>query len=1234
MRATSLLLVAAAQAALATSYNWTPCTLFLSSNATHVPSGTLALIMAACMALMNASAAGLFGTNKVSILRFDDNSLTNMGPVAAATFSGFPVTAVIGGDSSRVSMSLLDGNATSPGLTVSGIPVISSKSTSPLLSDKKQYPRFMRVCPSDALTSLAMIQMFSKYGITRIAGIGNDDSYGQGGLQKLVTYAARATPPIEVVATIYYSATLSNPSGFNSTLTQLKATNAEAYVLYCASKTCLPCLEQARIMGMLENPYAWVMGNGIITYPTRDTVSTLFPELAKAITEKTSVLGMATAVDSNPVKDKFETDFAKFVGSTQAKSSYTYFEYDAALAWIYGVKKMLSAGKDPYNRSVLYSTLIALEYEGTTGDISFDDSGDRFAAMKIYRWVQGSDNLMVIGNWTIGAGVVLEPVYAPWAQWRGTMVAAKVILTGKLKELDEEKLLQEVAIMKSIRHPNLLLFMCFVRSDVGLTIVTEYMPNGSLYDVLSDKAVPMPLKLRLNVLNDIASGMAYLHGSNPPIIHCDLKSSNILLSECMEAKVCDFGLTVIAQQHGEIIKNGAFSTKSDVYAFGVMMWEMVTRDLPYKDMNPVLVAARVAENLRPEVGPEFDKVQPLRELMEQCWDQSPAIRPEFTDILMSLMKARELLKGLFMAIVFTDIQQSTELWEWNPSLMKEALYQHHSVMRAALRSNNGYEVKTEGDAFMIAFQAAIDALRFCVAAQRSLAEVDRSTTTTREALNSLNSYESSTGTNIDFIGPCVNKASRVASTAKGGQIVLSSATVQEIEHDKETLSQLGHIRDIGTVQLKGIALPETLYDFAISGLERQFTDGIEVLSMNSDLLKPHVPDAALDLYERFSQTKSVPTWVIAPGDIETIEEVKDKGSFGVVFRGVWRSQTVAVKKFFRQKVDSVTMTEIEHQIREIALLSEIRHPNVLLFMGACMEPHNMFIVTEWMDMGNLRQVISSGPQLDKQRGIGVLTSTCSALTYLHLCNIVHRDLKSSNILLNKRMDVKLSDFGLAAVKTANKTSTLCGTIAWMAPEVLSSAAYSEASDVYSFGVVMFEILSCELPFKGLNKVVIAREILEGKRPDIPRKLGAYTSDYVELMCSDNSDTEAGGEQEGSGLDADCDAEAEGEQEGRGLGALYHISNGNIHVLWCHRRGWVALVVRRCRWLPREAALKHKHVEAAVADVVQRAQSSALLLASRLRVAATEDDDKNEHRLRKEWHSSYRVAKSNGTTEVS
>eukprot|EP00727_Mastigamoeba_balamuthi_P004037 m51a1_g13630 putative pas domain-containing protein tyrosine kinase (302) ;mRNA; r:633-2027 len=287
---------------------------------------------------------------------------------------------------------------------------------------------------------------------------------------------------------------------------------------------------------------------------------------------------------------------------------YSLFEYDAGLAWVLTMKKIIAAGQDPYNGSLFYSTLISLEYQGATGHVSFDENGDRYAKNTIFRWVQGNDNLAVIGNWTVGNGVVIDPSHAPWALWRGTEVAAKVIPIRQSEKINEEKLLQEVSIMKSLRHPNVLLFMCYSKTSETLTIVTEFMPNGSLLEVLADKAMPMSTGLKISILSDIASGMAYLHGSNPPIIHRDLKSSNILLSASMQAKVCDFGLTVIEHKHccatkqsdgavlgsllwsaPEIINHGTFSTKSDVYAFGVMLWETVTRELPYKNMNPAMV---------------------------------------------------------------------------------------------------------------------------------------------------------------------------------------------------------------------------------------------------------------------------------------------------------------------------------------------------------------------------------------------------------------------------------------------------------------------------------------------------------------------------------------------------------------------------------------------------------------------------------------------------------------------
>eukprot|EP00727_Mastigamoeba_balamuthi_P013486 m51a1_g8760 putative family 3 adenylate cyclase (1662) ;mRNA; r:111354-126456 len=613
------------------SFNWTPCTLLEDANATHAPDNTLVVgqVMSVCMALMNASAAGSFGRYRVSLLIFNDLSMTANGPVAAELFNNYPVVSVIGAYSSRITIAMLDGDATHRGLTSSGIPLISGAATSPVLSDKAKYPHFMRVCSSDALT------MLSKYGVTRIAGIGNNDSYGHGGLEKLVTYAARATPPIEVVSNIYYSPTIDSPKDL-----QKSSTNAEAFIVYCTSLSCLPLLDKAREMEMLESPNVWIL------------------ELAKVITNNTRIFGMATAVDPNPLQKQFDSNFVQFIHADEAENIYMYFEYDAALALVYGLSKMIGNGQDPLDRSALYSTLTSLRFEGTTGTISFDSSGDRFASIRIYAWVHGDDNLEVVGSWSIGKGVTMDTRYAPWSKrsssQRGYVVQvvggvvggfALVAVAGAVvgvvigqqqrahRIVLRKKLIHEVSVMKSLRHPNLLLFMCYARTDAGLTIVTEFMPGGSLFDVLSDRAMPMSLKTKLSILDDISSGMAYLHANDPPIIHCDLKSSNILRHEGGVAvnQHDDSVLGSLLWSAPEVISEGALSTKSDV------------------------------SNL---VMPPTGK----------------------------------------MAIVFTDIQQSTELWEWNPTLMKEALYQHHDVMRATLRRHNGYEVRTEGDAFMIVFQ--------------------------------------------------------------------------------------------------------------------------------------------------------------------------------------------------------------------------------------------------------------------------------------------------------------------------------------------------------------------------------------------------------------------------------------------------------------------------------------------------------------------------------------------------
>eukprot|EP00727_Mastigamoeba_balamuthi_P000163 m51a1_g10143 putative serine threonine kinase (1409) ;mRNA; r:62958-68430 len=686
--------------------------------------------------------------------------------------------------------------------------------------------------------------------------------------------------------------------------------------------------------------------------------------------------------------------------------------------------------------------------------------------------------ISAIGRGSYGVAIADGPL-PHRALWKGCEVAAKVLLSDALSEDSVEQFDKEVSVMRSLRHPNVLLFMCYAKNEKELIIVTEFMPKGSMMDLFTDKPPGITLRKRVGMLLDVCKGMSYLHYHEPQIIHCDLKSGNVLLDNNLTAKVCDFGLTVFldkdTNKSSSKSKDSSIGSlfwtapevlagaPSDVYSFGIIIWEAVTQEVPYVDMNPHYVAQRVmGSQLRPNVTDKFPK--PLLALMESCWNFNPLVRPEFPQLVSDWPAMVEEMEPYFkaeeaeqvyveppsglLALVFTgtsrssppDIQGSTHLWEWNASVMKKALLRHNDIVRECYRKHSGYEVKTEGDAFMLTFQSPLDALCFCCDAQKALvsepwdpqlmsqeccAEVMKGETVLYRGLRVRMGIHigvpevvsSTTSRSVDYLGPCVNKAARVSSLA--------------------------------------------------------------------------------DILEKF--TKQVKhKWSVDPSEVNITNEQLGRGNFGAVYKGEWRGQTVCVKKFFQQKVDKVTLGEVERQLKEIAILTELRHPSIVLFMGACIEPNNMFILSEWMDMGSLRQVLSS-QKIEFTLGTQILTSVCQGMIYLHMSGIIHRDLKSSNILLNKKWDVKLADFGLAAVKSTNKTMTVCGTVAWMAPEVLVSSQYSEKSDVFGYGMVMYEVLTRSYPFATTQAMALVPKIVSGQRPPVPADLQGFSAEYVDLM---------------------------------------------------------------------------------------------------------------------------------------
>ncbi|XP_010486178.1 PREDICTED: mitogen-activated protein kinase kinase kinase YODA-like [Camelina sativa] len=234
--------------------------------------------------------------------------------------------------------------------------------------------------------------------------------------------------------------------------------------------------------------------------------------------------------------------------------------------------------------------------------------------------------------------------------WFGSDVAVKVFSKQEYSEEVIESFKQEVLLMKRLRHPNVLLFMGAVTSPQRLCIVSEFLPRGSLFRLLQRSTSKLDWRRRIHMALDIARGMNYLHHCSPPIIHRDLKSSNLLVDRNWTVKVADFGLsrikheTYLTSKSGkgtpqwmapEVLRNESADEKSDIYSFGVVLWELATEKIPWETLNSMQVIGAVGfMNQRLEIPKDIDPR--WISLMESCWHSDTKLRPTFQELMEKL----------------------------------------------------------------------------------------------------------------------------------------------------------------------------------------------------------------------------------------------------------------------------------------------------------------------------------------------------------------------------------------------------------------------------------------------------------------------------------------------------------------------------------------------------------------------------------------------------------------------
>ncbi|KAK9807281.1 hypothetical protein WJX73_007482 [Symbiochloris irregularis] len=274
-------------------------------------------------------------------------------------------------------------------------------------------------------------------------------------------------------------------------------------------------------------------------------------------------------------------------------------------------------------------------------------------------------------------------------------------------------------------------------------------------------------------------------------------------------------------------------------------------------------------------------------------------------------------------------------------------------------------------------------------------------------------------------------------------------------------------------------------------------------------------------------------WLVEFKDLQFVRLIGE-GSIGRVHHGRWQETDVAIKTLNSLQHIQASMSAAEHAPddetmveectgdddpppiavdsgfrsdeaavlrsleREVSVMASIRHPNVVLFMGVCLQP--ACLVTEWCSRGSVYDILAKArknpalaAQLEWPRRLAIALDAAKGMLQLHSHRpvILHRDLKSPNLVVDKHWRCKVTDFNLSRVmnNTTVTSSVSANNPRWLAPEAIASQHFSKAADVYSFGVVLWELVTWQLPWDEFGPFQIMVAVSEkGQRPDIPEDL--------------------------------------------------------------------------------------------------------------------------------------------------
>ncbi|GLT60086.1 hypothetical protein SLA2020_328700 [Shorea laevis] len=596
----------------------------------------------------------------------------------------------------------------------------------------------------------------------------------------------------------------------------------------------------------------------------------------------------------------------------------------------------------------------------------------------------------------------------------GELVAIKQAQQGSIQGGLEFKTVIEH--LSRVHHKNVvnLLGFCFERGEQML--IYEYVPNGSLCETLSGKSgIKLDWTRRLKIALGVARGLAYLHElANPPIIHRDIKSTNILLDQRLTAKVADFSLSkpisdsekgrVTTQVKGTIgyldpkyHMTQQLTEKSDVYSFGLLLLELVVGRRPIEEGKYIVREVRMALDKKKDL-------YSLHQILDPALvDASLKGLEKFVDLAMSCVEELGADRPT-MGEVVKEIENIMQIAGMNPnseSATSSSSYEEESKV------NTLYPYSYESFAFSGTFPASKTAF------------------TTKNLFSDKNSYREHSD--------ITEEAKRRAEVIRLRELTLK-----------------GHVESV--VKMKGLGIDMATFDAStmenfLQGWDKEkpvrYT-AQQLDDFTSNYLKRLGSGAYGDVYEgRF------------PNGIKiAVKLLKEK------YEG-------AAKKQFMAEVGTIGITNHINLVRLYGFCYD-RNTSALVyeFMENGSLDNCLFAKEEMIEWEKLH-VIAVGTA----KGIAYLHEECQQ-------RIIHYDIKPANILLDANFLPKVADFGLAKLcnrdNTHDSVTGFKGTLGYSAPEFfLRNHPITYKCDVYSFGMLLFEIVG-----RRKNKVSNSSESLD------------------------------------------------------------------------------------------------------------------------------------------------------------